>query len=135
TDTELGFSLLEEKGCDEIWIIGGGGGRADHLFAIRSLFERETCPARWITAGEDVYCLSAPGELALDAGAGGLLSVFPLGSGPWRARSAGLKWPLDSLPWSRGFFGLSNETETGNFSIRAEAGRFMVIVPEIGRVR
>jgi thiamine pyrophosphokinase len=133
TDTELGFSFLSKKGCDDIWIIGGGGGRIDHLFAVRSLFERETCPARWITAGEDIYCLNAPGELALSMGAGELVSVFPLGGGPWKARSAGLKWPLDGLSWTRGFFGLSNEAETGDFSVRAEAGRFMVIVPDIGK--
>jgi thiamine pyrophosphokinase len=131
TDTELAFSFLADKGCDEIWLIGGGGGRTDHLFAIRALFEREPCPARWITAGEDMYCLRGPGELALSIGAGGLLSVFPLGPGPWAARSGGLKWPLDGLSWDRGFFGLSNEAETGDFFIRAGAGRFMVIIPNM----
>jgi thiamine pyrophosphokinase len=130
TDTELAFSFLAEKGCDEIWIIGGGGGRADHLFALRSLFERDPCPARWITAGEDMYCLRGPGELALSIAAGGLLSVFPLGDGPWEARSGGLRWPLDGLSWNRGFFGLSNEAETGGFFIRAGAGRFLVIIPD-----
>jgi thiamine pyrophosphokinase len=129
TDTELGFSLLREQGCDEIWILGGGGGRADHLFAIRSLFEREHAPARWITAGEDIYCLTGPGELAFSLQAGGLLSVFPLGTGPWEAQSRGLKWPLGGLRWNRGFFGLSNEAETGEVSLRAMAGRFMIIIP------
>ncbi|MDR2259237.1 MAG: thiamine diphosphokinase [Treponema sp.] len=130
TDTELAFSFLLEKGCDEIWLIGGGGGRADHLFALRSLFERDPCPARWITAGEDMYCLKGPGELALSIAAGGLLSVFPLGDGPWEAQSGGLKWPLEGLSWNRGFFGLSNVAETGDFFIRAGAGRFMVIIPK-----
>jgi thiamine pyrophosphokinase len=129
TDTELAFSFLAEKGCDELWIIGGGGGRMDHLFAIRSLFERDPFPARWITAGEDVYCLRGPGELARSLRAGGLLSVFPLGDGPWEAESGGLKWPLDGLSWNRGFFGLSNEAETGDFFIRARKGRFLVIIP------
>jgi thiamine pyrophosphokinase len=129
TDTELAFSFLAEKGCDEIWLIGGGGGRADHLFAIRSLFDRNICPARWITALEDMYCLNAPGELALSVKPGELVSVFPLGAGPWKAESGGLKWPLDGLAWERGFFGLSNVAETGNFFIRAGAGRFMIIVP------
>ncbi|MDR1239180.1 MAG: thiamine diphosphokinase [Treponema sp.] len=129
TDTELAFSLLTEQGCDDIWIIGGGGGRADHLFAIRSLFERDPFPTRWITAGEDMFCLAGPGKLALSRRAGELVSVFPLGGGPWKAESGGLKWPLDGLSWNRGFFGLSNEAETGDFSIRALAGRFLVIIP------
>jgi thiamine pyrophosphokinase len=170
TDTELAFSLLREKGCGEIWILGGGGGRIDHLFAIRSLFERERFPRRWITADADIYCIDAAGAeasavcadadiycidaagagasavcadadvscieggapnagLALNLESGALVSVFPLGSGPWRARSFGLKWPLDCLEWNRGFFGVSNVAVSGECRIQAEQGRFMVILP------
>jgi len=59
TDTEMAFNLLREKGCGPVWIIGGGGGRLDHLFGIRALFEREYPPERWITALEDIRCLCA----------------------------------------------------------------------------
>jgi thiamine pyrophosphokinase len=128
TDTELAFSFLGEKGCDEIWLIGGGGGRADHFFALRSLFEREPCPRGWITAGEEILRLSPPDELNCALDSGGLVSVFPLGGGPWDARSRGLVWPLEGLPWDRGFFGLSNKTEDGNFSIRVYSGKFMIII-------
>ena len=132
TDTELAFSLAMEKGCDDIWLIGGGGGRIDHLFAIRSLFERERFPRRWITGAEDIYCIdSSPGhnEMSLKLEKGAVVSVFPLGAGQWKASSKGLKWQLDGLSWDRGFFGLSNVALDGNFSIKAEAGRFMVITP------
>jgi len=169
TDTELAFSLVSEKGCDEIWIIGGGGGRIDHLFGIRSLFERDVFPRRWITDCADIRCLEAgplggplggslggpsggggcpssgplggpsgsrvgpldgaKGELSLRLQTGALVSVFPLGGGPWKAHSRGLKWPLDDLIWNRGFFGLSNLATEQNISIKAEAGRFMVILP------
>jgi thiamine pyrophosphokinase len=138
TDTELALSLLWEKGCEETWIVGGGGGRLDHLFAIRSLFERKRPPNRWITAAEDVRCLEAAqaaarqvaaGELVLEAPVGSIVSVFPLGTGPWQAKSKGLKWPLAGLSWDRGFFGISNIVLEGNFSIRAEQGRFMALMP------
>jgi thiamine pyrophosphokinase len=137
TDTELALSLLREKGCDETWLLGGGGGRLDHLLGIRSLFEREQFPARWLTAHEDVRCVEAGGtsgeascsELSLEIPAGSLVSVFPLGTGPWKAESQGLKWPLAGLAWNRGFIGVSNVAETGNFSLRALEGRFMVISP------
>jgi len=132
TDTELAFSLAMEKGCDDIWLIGGGGGRIDHLFAIRSLFERERFPRRWITGAEDIYCIDSGTEhnrLSLKLEKGAVVSVFPLGSGPWKAASGGLKWPLDGLSWNRGFFGLSNVAVDGEFSITAETGRFMVITP------
>jgi thiamine pyrophosphokinase len=125
TDTELAFSLLLERGCDDIRIAGGGGGRTDHLLGIRSLFERNPFPSRWYTADEEIRALQAPGEMS--ARAAGFVSVFPLGQGPWRARSRGLKWPLDGLAWNQGFFGLSNRAPAGDFSIRAEAGRFLII--------
>ncbi|MDR2049359.1 MAG: thiamine diphosphokinase [Treponema sp.] len=130
TDTELAVSLLREKGCRRIWISGGGGGRIDHLFAIRSLFEREQPPERWITSREDIRCVQSPG--ALECGPGGntnQISVFPLGTGPWKAASRGLKWSLTGLVWDRGFFGLSNESPDGAFTIYAEKGSFMVILP------
>jgi thiamine pyrophosphokinase len=132
TDTELALSLVVEKGGDEFWIIGGGGGRIDHLLGIRSLFERDVFPCRWVTDSADIRCVdaaSAQRELFLRLESDALVSVFPLGSGPWKALSQGLKWPLDGLHWDRGFFGLSNTAAQGEFSIRAEAGRFMVIIP------
>jgi len=131
TDTELAFSLAAEKGCDEIWIIGGGGGRIDHLFGIRSLFERELFPDRWITGKEDIRCLDSGEsqiELSLSLEKDAVVSVFPLGAGPWEAQSRGLKWPLSNLPWDRGFFGLSNIAFSGDFTITAKSGRFMVIL-------
>ncbi|GHT87002.1 hypothetical protein FACS1894137_13420 [Spirochaetia bacterium] len=132
TDTELLLSLLWEKGCDEIWLLGGGGGRLDHLLAIQALFDRDLSPDRWFTAGEDIRQLREGRSLnATAAGFGnGLVSVFPLGTGPWEAESCGLKWPLAGLPWKRGFFGLSNEAGSeGSFEIRAVRGRFLVIMP------
>jgi len=131
TDTELAFSLALEKGCDDIWLIGGGGGRIDHLFAIRSLFERTVFPRRWITDAEDIFCIDSKAEqneLSLNLEKGAAVSVFPLGPGPWKAISKGLKWPLDALSWDRGFFGLSNVAVNGDFSVKAELGRFMVII-------
>ena len=132
SDTELAFSLAKEKGCDPVWIIGGGGGRIDHIFAIRSMFERDSFPHRWITANEDIYCISreqGTGIMEQKTEKGALVSVFPLGSGPWEAVSEGLKWSLCGLAWDRGFFGISNVAVDEKFSIIAETGRFMVILP------
>jgi thiamine pyrophosphokinase len=127
TDTELLLSLLWEKGCDEIWLVGGGGGRTDHLLAIQALFERDRSPDRWITAAEDIRQVRE--ELTLTMAPKSLVSVFPLGTGPWEAESRGLQWSLAGLPWKRGFFGISNVVVEGDFSIRALRGRFLVIMP------
>ncbi|MDR0475948.1 MAG: thiamine diphosphokinase [Treponema sp.] len=139
TDTELALNKLWDAGCDEVLIAGGGGGRTDHLLAIYSLFEREMPPDRWITAAEDMFCLKAGRELKRRIGPEGIVSVFPLGEGPWEAESSSLKWPLKGLEWKRGSFGISNTAETADtrsvdfksveFRIRSICGRFLIILP------
>jgi thiamine pyrophosphokinase len=138
TDTELALALLWDKGCGEVWIVGGGGGRIDHLFGIRDLCERERFPSRWITANEDIYCIDsadsdASGSLSLGLKPGALVSVFPLAGGPWKAESAGLKWPLVHVRWERGLYGLSNVAVEGEFMVKAQQGRFMVITEGMWR--
>ncbi len=133
TDTELALELLRNEGCGEVCLIGGGGGRTDHLLALAALFERERSPDRWLTAAEDLRLLAAPAILDIPVPAGGAdgpISVFPLGTGPWRILSAGLLWPLDDLPWRRGFFGLSNRASAGRIRLEAESGRFLVVLPQ-----
>lgn len=145
TDTELALALLREKGCDEVWIAGGGGGRIDHLLGIRDLFEREQFPRRWITSREYIQCINGgldesteeeyttvetfncvTGEIS-KTGHQMIFSVFPLGAGPWKAESTGLKWPLDNVHWERGLYGLSNVAAEAEVSITAVQGRFLII--------
>jgi thiamine pyrophosphokinase len=127
TDTELVLRLLWDNACDEIWLLGGGGGRLDHLLAIRSLFERERCPSRWVTAHENVRILEGPGVCSARLAPGATVSLLPLGEGPWDAASQGLKWSLSGLPWTRGFIAISNVAPDGPFTVEAGKGRFMVM--------
>ena len=137
TDTELALSLLREKGCDETWVIGGGGGRIDHLFGIRELFEGGHYPVRWITAAEDIYCIdsggSAGSSLTFGLEQGSVVSVLILGAGPWKAQSSGLKWPLLPVSWKRGMTGISNIAVDTKIEIKAEQGRFMVVLEDAWR--
>jgi thiamine pyrophosphokinase len=130
SDTELALALLWEKGCGDAWIIGGSGGRLDHLFAVRDLFERDPFPCRWISVAEDVYCIDSAGNDCLPANLkpGSIVSVFPLGGGPWKAESRGLQWPLDNVHWERGLYSLSNVALNGEITINAAQGRFMIIL-------
>jgi thiamine pyrophosphokinase len=134
SDTELAIALLREKGCGEIWLSGGGGGRTDHLLALHALFERENPPKRWFTGTEEIRCLMEGKVLSATLPPGSLVSVFPLREGPWQAESSGLKWPLNGLSWetdgpAAGAFSLSNTVENDPFEIRSQRGRFLVILP------
>ena len=126
TDTELAVDLLFEKGCDEVTLAGGGGGRLDHTLAIAALFEREHYPSRWFTGREEIYVVS--NEFHGNIKKTDAISVFPLGTGPWKAQSSGLKWPLAPVVWRRGFFGISNVAETEAVTIKALSGRFLALI-------
>jgi thiamine pyrophosphokinase len=128
TDTELALDLLWDKGCGDITVAGGGGGRLDHTLAMAALFERERAPCRWFTAREKVFLVTSGFFCAAKKAAA--ISVFPLGDGPWKARSSGLRWPLDDVTWRRGFFGISNAAETGDVEIQSLSGRFLIVMPE-----
>jgi len=127
TDTELALQLAWEKGCTDVTLIGGGGGRTDHLLAITALFDRPQAPSRWITETELVSLVEDRIELSVSHNT--LVSLFPAGEGPWQAESSGLKWPLSGLPWRRGFFGLSNRVVQDPCSLRAVSGRFLLLIP------
>ncbi|MDR1868237.1 MAG: thiamine diphosphokinase [Treponema sp.] len=126
TDTELALQILWEHGCDQTWLVGGGGGRLDHVFALRALFERTPHPQRWISAREDIHSLESDTVFTETYKPGTCISLFTCGTGPWYAESTGLKWPLAPLPWSRDFFSLSNQAE-GTVSITVLKGSFLLI--------
>lgn len=127
SDTELGLKELRARGYGRVTLAGGGGGRLDHLFALRELFELPWGPDAWYAPAELV--IRVRGLLELDLKAGGLISAFPLGGGAAAMRSQGLRWPLDGLSWSRGQFGLSNRAIGGRAIIVPGKGELLVVVP------
>ena len=133
-DTEIALNVLWEKGCTDIVLIGGGGGRLDHLLALRALFDRPRCPCRWVTDTEDIQVVDEGGTLELSAPDNTfntLVSVLPAASGPWKASSDGLKWPLDRVRIDLGWAGVSNVACAKRVVFRAERGRFLVLRPLI----
>jgi thiamine pyrophosphokinase len=128
-DTEIALNLLWEEGCAETLLIGGGGGRLDHLLALRSLFDRPHCPRRWVTDSEDIHAVDEGGTLELFLPVNTLVSVLPAANGPWQASSDGLQWPLDRVPIDAGWVGISNRVGKNRILFKAERGRFLVLHP------
>jgi thiamine pyrophosphokinase len=126
TDAELGLRLLREMGCARVVLAGGGGGRLDHLLAILGLFEGQAAPEAWITAREEVRRVE--GELVLSGCRGLRISFFPLGERAAEMSSAGLKWPLDGLEWSRGQGGVSNLITEDRVLVRIGRGRLLMVL-------
>jgi thiamine pyrophosphokinase len=132
TDTEMGLEALAAAGADRIVLAGGGGGRLDHLLAIRALFERNSLrPAEWHTAHEAVFLVREGEARGLEAERGALVSVFPLAEGASGMASAGLKWPLGGLAWGPGGCGVSNVALEGRFEVSAGKGDLLVVIGTI----
>lgn len=125
TDTELAIRWAREHGRSRIILLGGGGGRLDHLLAIHALFQRPDGPDRWYTRyDESIYIRDymrarIPGPTCL--------SFFPLGPQVCLARSVGLKWPLDGLNWTVGDCGISNETTNEWLELQVDSGALLLV--------
>jgi thiamine pyrophosphokinase len=126
SDTEIGLRTLRKMGYDEVSVVGGGGGRLDHLIAILSLFnKRELAPRAWFPGSEAVWLVDGLWEARLVPGS--LLSVFPLADIPRSMSSEGLRWSLTGLEWGPGSYGLSNEALEPKVSIRCMSGRLIAV--------
>jgi thiamine pyrophosphokinase len=125
TDTEIGVRFAFERGADEVVLIGGGGGRMDHLFGIYEMFQRERCPKWWFTRSERA-CVVAD-EVVVRGAPGETLSFLPVGAVECRMRSYGLRWPLDELRWVRGDIGICNEFIDTEAGVTMISGRLLLI--------
>jgi thiamine pyrophosphokinase len=127
TDTEIGIRELRSRGFGRVVLAGGGGGRLDHLLAVRALLERPNGPDEWLTRFERVIRLEEPAQFVVAAGA--TISVFPLAGGASGMKSSGLKWPLDGLRWDQGHFGVSNVAISDRIAIDPGDRPVFVILP------
>jgi len=127
TDTEIGLRELRERGYGWIVMAGGGGGRLDHLLALRALLERPGGPDEWLCSGERIVRLVEPRQFQVIPGA--TISVFPLAGGAAGMHSEGLKWPLDGLTWDQSHFGVSNVATAGNLFIDPGERPLFIVMP------
>ncbi len=130
TDAELGLQALWDRGMRRTVVVGGGGGRVDHLLGLVTLFEREKIPTLWYTARELIQVVE--GTLVVTDCKGQTVSFFPLGGPVAGMSSSGLKWPLDGLEWDRGDMGLSNVFSADRCTISVTKGRLLMVRILIG---
>lgn len=135
TDTELALQsahAVRGEQDQKIVLIGGGGGRADHLFALKEICSGNLAPDIWLCGNQLVYCLneSKPclriDKLPREC----LVSVFQCGipGKDCRIVSEGLHWPLERVDWAHGQYSLSNRGDCEDVSLHVRKGAFVVIV-------
>lgn len=127
TDTEIGIKALVEDGCSRIGVLGGGGGRLDHLIALLYLFHRTPRPRLWVTGDSVVGDVDS--QVRVVGHVGERVSFFPVGDEPCSMVSEGLQWELTGLEWSIGDVGVSNRITAETMTVEMRSGRLIVVAP------
>lgn len=118
----------------DIVLVGGGGGRLDHLLGIQRLLGTDLSPDFWLVRTQ-VVCLLKEKTVMQVSGLqdGDMISTFALpGCMKYTIRSHGLKWPLNSVDWQNWGRSISNwpENEAGGSAVfEAQNGLFYIVLP------
>ena len=130
TDGEIALELLLSRGCRQIDIYGGGGGREDHLFGnLQLLVAAHRAGARAVmhTKYTDIGCAS--GKICWNGQRGKTLSLAPVGEQAHIMESEGLKYPLQDLTLTAGSCrGISNVVLADEAHILCDEGTLFVFL-------
>ena len=125
TDTELSIKFLEDKNYRDIVLIGGGGGRIDHLLAITSLFSRKNGLSEWYTADERI--VYSDNESIHHCKKEQTLSLFSCFGNETIVSSTGLKWELDNFRLDKNSYSLSNTAVDEKIGLHVHKGAVLIM--------
>ena len=131
SDTELAIRAALARGADALTIVGGLGGRPDHLIANVGLLALDALgerPVELLDERSRISLLRGPGRRELRGRVGDLVSLLPLGPGVDGVSTAGLAWPLanEALPVGPAR-GLSNVRVEPVASVAIRSGLLVVV--------
>lgn len=132
SDTELAVRLFYERGIETICMVGGGGGRLDHLLALREIFLTPYAPAYWITDCNISFLLNSryPSFSAHGVSPTDPVSIFPLHhTSHSRIHDVGLQWPLMPFFSQGGTHSLSNRALHGKFEVTCSQAVCLIVLP------
>lgn len=143
SDTELALKTAKQRGFEKVVLLGGGGGRIDHLFSIERILKTDWAPDFWLSDGNvvallkegsawegDFSHLSFPETEIENVDDRLMISVFRVhGYSDYKIEDAGLFWPLENVDWAGGGYSLSNRPKSKyeKVALRAILGRFFVV--------
>jgi thiamine pyrophosphokinase len=132
TDLELAIAAARDRGARRVTVIGGGGGRHDHLLANALVLAHDEFAALTIDAVVGTARITVVRDLATLRGPpGSLLSLLPIGGTAHAVRTDGLRFPLhdEDLP-SGSTRGVSNEFLGTDASVSLRAGVLLAVQPD-----
>ena len=132
TDLELGLHAAMAGGARRVVVLGGHGGRLDHLLANALLLAAAPFEALVVEAhmGAASLAVARPGRATpVPGAAGALVSLLPVGGPATGVVTAGLLYPLRGEELAAGTTrGVSNVV-TGDASVTLASGTILVVVP------
>ena len=131
TDLAIAIDTAIDEGAKEITIVGGGGGRLDHLLANALLLASERydpVTLRWLT-GTETAVTCRPGKPAHFEGApGDLVSLIPVSGSAQGVTTSGLRVSRDGGGLASGSTrGISNEMTGTEATVEVENGALLVV--------
>jgi thiamine pyrophosphokinase len=131
TDLELALAAAVARGAQRICVVGGDGGRLDHLLANALLLASPAYADVEVTAvmgGATVTVVRS--SAALEGPVGSVVSLLAVGGPAIAVTTDGLLYPLareDLLPGSTR--GVSNEIVASPATVRIDAGVLLAVQP------
>lgn len=130
TDLELAVRAAFEAGATALQIVGGHGGRLDHLLGNYQLITSLECPVTWF-AGLDRLVISS-GAATLNTSSGQTLTLLAVSESA-TVSVRGTRWELDRAVVRRGETrGVSNVAIGAVVELEVHAGRVVVVLPAPG---
>ncbi len=129
TDLELALTLATEMGADRLVVVGGHGGRLDHLAANLALLadRRWPNPLTWLAGADRVEIVRGTRHLPVPVGS----TLTVLAAEATRGvTTRGMRWPLTEANLSPGSTrGVSNIVESSPVTVAVREGTVMVVIP------
>ena len=131
SDLELALEAARRAGAEEVLVVGGDGGRLDHLLGVCLLLASD----RWTGVRIDAVLGAALVHVVRDSRSlsgepGELVSLFAVGGPASGVTTSGLRWKLDDDALLAGSTrGLSNEFMEPEATVRVGAGVVVAIRP------
>lgn len=131
TDLELALDAAAARGARRVHVIGGAGGRLDHVLANALCLASDSWAGLELSATYGtarVWVVRAGVEM--QGSVGDLVSLVPVGGPARGVRTSGLRWHLsgDTLDPASGR-GISNEFAAALATVSLEAGTLLVVAP------
>ncbi|MBK9342262.1 MAG: thiamine diphosphokinase [Dehalococcoidia bacterium] len=125
TDLEKSVSYALSLGCDEIEILGAGGGRSDHALANLSVLTAYRGRAR-IRMHDELFTISSVhGTASIEGPVGTVISLVALGECTG-VTTEGLRWPLRDFTLPFGPRGIHNEIASSPAAVSLRTGDLLL---------